>query len=64
MKVEKLVKKEASDGDDYIVELKDGRTVQVQINPSAHPYFYNPVTNEEEAYVLSMIDEYEAGLKK
>ncbi len=63
MKVEKLAKKKASDGDDYIVELKNGRTVQLQINPHCAPYFYQPLSPADISYVMSLIEEFNAANK-
>jgi|WetSurMetagenome_2_1015567.scaffolds.fasta_scaffold00076_54 hypothetical protein len=63
-KVEKLPPKRNSAGSvDYIVELKDGRTVQVQINPYGSPYYYQPLDNNEMKYVLSLIEEFNAANK-
>jgi hypothetical protein len=60
-KVEKLPPKRNSAGsEDYIVEMPDGRTVQVQINPYSNPYYYQPLDNNEMVYVLKLIDEYKA----
>ena len=63
MKVEKLPKKKASDGDDYIVELKNGRTVQLQINPYCAPYFYQPLSPAEIEHVMALIAEFNAANK-
>jgi hypothetical protein len=59
-KVEKLpAKRNNPDGKSYIVDLGD-RSVQVEINPYASPYFYQPVSNDERALVMKLVDEYEA----
>jgi hypothetical protein len=63
MKVEKLAKRKPSDDDNYIVTLKDDRTVQVAIVPFCSAYFYQPVSNEERSYALSLIDEFNAANK-
>ena len=63
MKVEKLApKRDNPTGLNYIVELAD-RSVQVEINPYSSPYFYQPVSNEERAQVMSLIAEFEAAKK-
>ena len=63
-KVEKLPPKRNSAGSiDYIVELTDGRTVMVQINPYSAPYYYQPLDNNEMVYVLKAIDEFNAANK-
>jgi hypothetical protein len=63
VKVEKLAPKRSNPtGLNYIVELAD-RSVQVEINPYASPYFFQPVSNEERAHVMSLIEEFEKANK-
>jgi hypothetical protein len=63
MKVEKLAPKRSNPtGLNYIVELAD-RSVQVEINPYASPYFYQPVSNDERAQIMALIAEFEAANK-
>jgi hypothetical protein len=63
MKVEKVAKRKPSDDDNYIVELQDGRTVQVAIVPFCSPYFCQPVSNDERNYAISLIEEFNAANK-
>ena len=63
-KVEKLAPKRNNPGGvNYVVELQDGRSVQVEINPYSSPYFYQPVNNPEKEYVLAAIKEFDAANK-
>jgi|WetSurMetagenome_2_1015567.scaffolds.fasta_scaffold00138_34 hypothetical protein len=63
MKVQKVAKRKPSDDDNYIVELKDGRSVQLAIVPFCSPYFCQPVSNEEREYALSLVNEFIAANK-
>jgi hypothetical protein len=64
MNVKKMPPKRNSAGSiDYLVTLTDGREVLVQINPYAAPYYYQPLDNNEQAYVLNAIKEFEAANK-
>jgi|GEM_PF-3870040 len=64
MKVQKMPPKRNSAGSiDYIVELQDGREVMIQINPYAAPYYYQPLDNNEQAYALQAIKDFEAANK-
>jgi|WetSurMetagenome_2_1015567.scaffolds.fasta_scaffold512249_1 hypothetical protein len=63
MKVEKLAPKRNSTDVCYIVELEEGRTVQVDVAPYSSPYFCQPCTNDERDYAMKLIEEFNAANK-